>query len=397
MEILYYDCFAGISGDMNLAAMLELGVPSSHLISELKKLNIGGYELDITSSMKMGISGTRVNVKLIEEDSHNDNKHHSHRTYKHIKKIIEDSTLTDEVKKTGIKIFEKVAIAEAKIHNKNIDDIHFHEVGAVDSIIDIVGAAICYHYLNPKQILCSTVELGSGFVQCAHGNFPVPAPATAEILKDIPVKLGTVQVEATTPTGAAILATLVDQFTDKPLLKIQKTAYGVGHRDMDIPNVLRVHNCGSYKSSNNYEQAIMMECNIDDMPSEQFDYLIDRLLEKGAMDVFLTPVIMKKSRPATKVSVLCSKYNLEVLQDILFRESTTLGIRSYNVEKSMLTREIKTITTKYGEIDVKLAFYNDEILKSKAEYEQCKKAAIKHKVPLTTVMDEVHNELKKSY
>jgi pyridinium-3,5-bisthiocarboxylic acid mononucleotide nickel chelatase len=420
MKILYYHCFAGISGDMNLAAMIDLGVPSDFLKSELAKLNIYGYSIDNKNAVKMGISGTQVNVELTTtkeanlnnlkfDDSHaslhyrthsHETVHspestsaHNHRSFTDIKKIIELSSLSLPVKETSIAIFEKVAVAEGKIHGKPMDEVHFHEVGAIDSIIDIVGAAICYHYLKPGKVLCSSVELGGGFVKCEHGTFPVPAPATVEILKNIPVKLGTVQVETTTPTGAAILATLVDEFTDTPSFKINQTAYGIGHRNMEIPNVLRVH-LGETSENLLHETALMLECNIDDMPPEQYEYLIEKILSKGAHDVFLTPVIMKKSRPAVKLSVLCGIAEVYEIQTLLFLESTTLGIRTYPVNKTMLERKMKTVTTKYGKIDVKIAMLNKQELKFKPEYDQCKEAAIRNNIALKTVIEEVIETMK---
>lgn len=418
MTILYYDCFAGISGDMNLAAMLDLGVPKDYLAKELKKLNIDGYELLSESSLKMGISGTMVHVKTsfqvknqhdLEHDSHHGHSHghhhnanhskkdnnesdnHKHRTFQDIREIINNSELSSDIKETSIKIFEKVAVAEAKIHNKSADKVHFHEVGAIDSIIDIVGAAICYHYIKPDRVLCSTVELGGGFVHCAHGKFPVPAPATAEILKNIPVRLGTVNFETTTPTGAAILATLVDEFTDKPVMKILKTCYGIGHRNLEIPNVLRIHSAVS-SDSNQTETALMIESNLDDMSPEHYEYLFEKLLSEGAKDVFMTPIIMKKTRPAIKISVMCNPNKSEIVKNILFTETTTLGVRIYEVQKEMLERKIKTISTKFGNIDVKISGNNRlGNLKAKPEYEQCRAAAAKYNTPLRIVIDEVLN------
>ena len=246
MTILYYDCFAGISGDMHLGALLDLGVDEKLLRDELAKLPLEGYELVIKKEQRKGISGTRVDVladpvKDQHHKHHHEQEHHAaHRTFGEIKHMIGSSRLSDAIRQLSIKIFEKVAVAEARIHNKAVDDIHFHEVGAVDSIVDIVGAAICIRALAPDKILASTVELGSGSVVCAHGTYPVPAPATAEILTGIPVRKGTVEFEATTPTGAAILASCVDQFTDAFALKITKTGYGIGHKDGELPNVLRV-------------------------------------------------------------------------------------------------------------------------------------------------------------
>lgn len=405
MEILYYDCFSGISGDMNLSAMIDLGVPSQHLIDELKKLNVEGYHIRINKEVKMGISGTKASVDIdLQEHGHghghghgHNHTHaheHEHRTFKEIRALINLSSLAEEVKKTSIDIFEKVAVAEAKIHNKSVDNVHFHEVGAVDSIVDIVGAAICFHYLKPQKVLCSTIELGGGFVHCAHGKFPVPAPATIEILKNIPVKLGTVKSETTTPTGAAILATLVDEFTDSPGFKVSTTAYGIGHKDFDIPNVLRVHSGSQAKLSKNKAQII--ECNIDDMPAEHFGYIVDLLLDAGAQDVYLTPIIMKKTRPATKISVLCDASSEQHLSDILLKESTTLGLRCFPVEKTILDRRVETIHSDYGNIDVKIALYNGSSLKFKPEYEQCRLAAKKHHVPIMQIMEEVITKAKKN-
>lgn len=399
MKIIYYECFAGISGDMNLAAMLDCGVPQEHLLSELKKLKIEEYDIKVSKQLKMGISGTQVDVITdhLTDSLHNQghshghgHKHkvnHKHRTYKEIKEIITSSGLSDDVKTTSISIFEKIAVAEAKIHNKTVDSVHFHEVGAIDSIVDIVGAAVCYHYLNPDKVLCSTLELGGGFVDCAHGKFPVPAPATTEILKNIPVKLGTVNVETTTPTGAAIIATLVNEFTDTPRLNIEKTSYGIGHRDMDIPNVLRVH-IAEDNTSNAVEKATLIECNLDDMSPEHFGYIMDKLFAAGAHDVFMTPIIMKKSRPATKISVLCTFNDSEILKKILFSETTTLGIRTYEVEKEMLERKTVKVYTQYGNINIKVSGINKYEIKAKPEYDQCKEAALKHNVPLRVVIDE---------
>lgn len=242
MKILYYDCFAGVSGDMNLAAMIDLGVDPNLLIKELSRLQIDReFTLEIEQSVKMGIQGSQVVVHL--HNNHSDDHHHceAHRNVTAVEKIIDGSDLTPEVKNTAKEIFRQVACAEAKVHGKSLEEIHFHEVGATDSIVDIVGAAICYHELQVDRVLSRPVELGRGFVSCAHGVMPVPAPATAEIVKDIPTTLGAVSHEATTPTGAAILKTLVDEFSVMPQFVIRKTAYGIGHRDCHIPNVLRVY------------------------------------------------------------------------------------------------------------------------------------------------------------
>ena len=252
MKILYYDCFSGISGDMNLGALLDLGIDEEYLIEELKMLSLNGYEIKVSRGIRKGIEGTKVDVNL-QEYIHNENEsghvhghmsgkhnHHEHRNLKDIEDIINCSKLSSKVKRLSVKMFIKIAEAEAKVHGKPLYEVHFHEVGAVDSIVDLVGAAICISYLNVDKIMSSSIELGGGFVKCAHGIIPVPAPATVEILKGIPVKLGAVSFETTTPTGAAILAANVNEFKDNNNFIINKIGYGIGNRDTEIPNVLRV-------------------------------------------------------------------------------------------------------------------------------------------------------------
>ncbi|WP_196605494.1 nickel pincer cofactor biosynthesis protein LarC [Pectinatus haikarae] len=269
MKVLYYDCFCGISGDMNIGALLDLGVDENYLRQELSKLNLAAeYELKIKKDKKAGINGTRVDVVLKQEtigshghntqkqpDMSHDHKqgHHDHRNLKDIENIINKSSLNASVKKTCLDIFMKIAEAEAKVHGSSLDEVHFHEVGAVDSIIDITGAAICLDFLKADKIIASAVQLGGGFVKCAHGIIPIPAPATIEILKDIPIKTGIVPFETTTPTGAAILAANVSTFTDNMTFSISKIGYGIGHRDLEIPNVLRVY-LGSEKTNKDSEK-----------------------------------------------------------------------------------------------------------------------------------------------
>jgi uncharacterized protein (TIGR00299 family) protein len=388
MKILYYECFAGISGDMNLGAMIDVGIKPEYLIKELKKLNLKDYELKIFKDQRKGISGTRVDV-LIKRQTNvpaDNNKQHNHRNLSDIQTIINKSDLNENVKKLSLKIFGKVAEAEAIIHDKNINDIHFHEVGAIDSIVDIVGAAICIDYLKPDKIYCSTVELGGGYVQCAHGTFPVPAPASVEILKGKPVKKGTVQYEATTPTGAAILAACADKFTDSLNFTVEKIGYGIGNKDENIPNVLRVY-IGSDITAESTAQisSLIVECNIDDMNPEYYDYIIDSLFDAGAKDVYITPIIMKKSRPAAKLSVLCDTGAEKNIEEILFKETSSLGIRKYSVEKLILDRKIEKLKTKYGQVKIKSAFYKNRLIKSKPEYEDCIRIAKEKNIPINEV------------
>ena len=328
------------------------------------------------------------------DHGHGNLHHHHHNTYSEIRQMILASSLNDKVKNLSIAIFEKVAVAESKIHNKPVDDVHFHEVGAVDSIVDIIGAAICIDFLAPDEILCSTVELGGGMVKCAHGLYPVPAPATAEIVKNIPVRKGTVDYEATTPTGAAILAACVDRFTDTSGFQIVKTGYGIGTKDATIPNVLRVFLCESIADHKRETvPSFIVECNIDDMNPEFYDYIIDSLFSAGARDVYITPIIMKKSRPAVKLSVMCTPETEERVNEILFRETSTIGVRKYNVDKTALDRKIETVITKYGEIHVKSAFFQGTCIKSKPEYEDCIKIAREKGIPVSQVYHEVEKVL----
>jgi len=389
LKILYYDCFAGISGDMHLGAMIDLGIDPELLKSELKKLAVYGYNIEISQESRKGISGTRVNVN-IDHSAHNDNLHHHHNTYRKIKEMIENSTLNEKVKNLSIEIFRRIALAEAKIHGRELDEVHFHEVGAVDSIVDIVGAAICIDILNPDFIYASAPELGGGMIVCQHGKYPVPAPATIEILRDIPIRSGGVNYEATTPTGAAILAACVSQFGHVEDMSVSKTGYGIGFKDGEIPNVLRVYIADKpdnvSKGSN--VNCELIECNIDDMNPEFYDFIFDSLFTAGAKDVFITPIIMKKSRPAVKLSVICDAYTEEKIIDILFKETSTLGVRKSPAEKIMLDRHISEIETRYGKIPIKSSFLNGKLIKSKPEYDDCARLAREAGVPVSIVYNE---------
>ena len=385
MKILYYDCFSGISGDMNLGAMLDLGVNEEYLSEGLKGLGIKGYELSIKRDERKGITGTKVDVIV-------DNDIGEHRNLKDIESIINGSELSDSVKETSLDIFMQVARAEAKVHGKDLYDIHFHEVGATDSIIDIVGAALCLEFLNVDRVMASPVEVGSGFVTCAHGTLPVPAPATVEILKGIPIKSGIVPFEMTTPTGAAILASAVNEFTERIRFRLLEVGYGIGGRDTEIPNVLRILLGETGEATeDDYDRAdaLIIECNIDDMNPEMFDFVIDVLLKAGAHDVFLTPVIMKKSRPATTLSVLCSIEDETTMQELLLTQTSTFGIRKYVVGKTMLKRDFSEVSTKYGTIRVKNAYFRGKKIKSKPEYGDCRKLAEERGVSIREIYESI--------
>lgn len=382
MKILYYDCFAGISGDMNLGALIDLGVDPNYLTAELQKLNIEGFHLEIQKDIRRGISGTKATVVVENPDNE------KHRHLRHVEELVNQSSLSQEVKSLSLKIFDQIAVAEGKVHNISKERVHFHEVGALDSIADIVGAAICLDYLKVDKVMSSSIQLGGGIVKCAHGLMPVPAPATTEIVQGVPVKSGLVQHEATTPTGAAILVATVDEFSDQIDFPIQKTAYGIGQRDVsEVPNVLRVYlsETSSGDNDTSLEEASMLECNIDDMNPEWYDHLFGKLLEAGASDVFLTPIIMKKSRPANKLSVLCSKNIVPEMKSIIFNNSTTIGLREYPVTKTVLRREEKEIETELGTVRVKYSSFQGKEIRVKPEFEDLKKLALQHNLSLNEV------------
>lgn len=390
MKILYYDCFCGISGDMNLGALIDLGVDKDYLNNELSKLNLNSeFQLEVRKAVKKNISGTKVDVILINEQEH------VHRHLTDVENIINKSSLNEKVKKLSLNIFMKIAEAEAKVHNKSIYEVSFHEVGAVDSIIDIVGAAIALDYLKVDKIAASPVQVGGGFVKCAHGVIPVPAPATVEILKGVPIKSGIVPFETTTPTGAAILAANVQEFTDKMEFIIEKTGYGIGNKDFEIPNVLRVY-LGNSQRYENIEEQYIIETNIDDMNAEILSYAEEKLFEKGALDVFKTPIIMKKGRAATKLSVLFSEEKEKDMLQVIFRETTAIGVRKYKVEKIMLKREFTKLNTKYGEVTIKNSYFHGELVNSKAEYEQCKSIAIENNISLEKVYREINKAIQEN-
>jgi hypothetical protein len=432
MKVLYYDCFCGISGDMNLAALLDLGVPKKYLIQELSKLNLNSeYEIKIEKAGKLGITGTRVDVILkskldykesvasqslndhhehhhnhsdgsdhSHEHNHSHEENHSHdhhhRNLRDIENIIYSSDLSEKVKKLSMDMFMKVAEAEAKVHGKTLYEVHFHEVGAIDSIIDMVGAAICIDYLEVDKIIASPVQVGGGFVKCAHGLMPVPAPATVEILNNVPINAGIVPFETTTPTGAAILAANVSEFTPRIDFSINKIAYGIGHRDLDIPNVLRVY-LGENEKFEKVEEQYILETNIDDMNPEFYGYVEEKFFEVGALDVFKTPIFMKKGRPGIKLSVLVSEEVEKAVLDLIFQETTSIGVRKYKVEKIMLNRDFSKVKTQYGEITIKRSYYKGKLVKYKPEYEECKSIAKEHNVTIEKIYKEVYKQVSNIY
>ena len=385
MKTLYFDCSSGISGNMTLGALLEIVGDENYLLGELKKLNVDGYKIEISKKVKNGITGTYVDVILEHEH------HHAHRNLNDVNEIIDNSKLEEDVKELAKKIFIRVAKAESKVHNKPLEEVHFHEVGAIDSIIDIVGTAILIHKINPDKIISSIVNDGYGFIECAHGTMSVPVPATTEIFANSKVKFRQIDVdtELVTPTGAAIIAELSTNFTTLPAMTTKKIGWGAGLKDLKIPNILKVY-YGDMQEEN--EDFVVMETNIDDCNGEVLGYTQELLFQNGALDVFFTPIFMKKNRPAYRMTVTCRKEDMIKLQKIIFRETTTIGIRYRFEYRTELERKNLEVDTKYGKIKVKKVENNGEIY-IYPEYESLKEVASKNNVPLKELykLEELNN------
>jgi pyridinium-3,5-bisthiocarboxylic acid mononucleotide nickel chelatase len=432
MRIAYLDCFSGISGDMFLGALLDAGVSPQIFEDAVAALTIGAT-LEISRVNRSGIQATKVDVLVNGQkdaprlkpdapththstgaahdhgDAHGHKHSHAHeqgRALSEIKRIIGAASLTEPVKSTAIAMFEKLGAAEAKIHNLPIDRVHFHEVGAVDAMADIVCAAAGAEALGVDGFVCSPLNVGGGTVECAHGRFPVPAPATVELLKGAAVYSSGVQAELVTPTGAAIVATLCQHFEPFPAMRIEKTGYGAGTRDFPAhANVLRI-TIGevavdvadkSVRSTQAQQETVcVLEANLDDLNPQVFGYVMDRLLEAGALDVFGTPVQMKKNRPGTVLSVLCKPEDAGRLAQIIFSETTTLGVRRRDETRQVLARRWETISTRFGAVRIKIASQNGSMTGYAPEYEDCRRIAAEQRVPLKMVMQEAVQEYLKS-
>lgn len=385
MRLLYFDCFSGISGDMSVGALLDLGIPGEYLKEQLSMLKINDeYSIEIHKKVKGGIEGTDFNVILKNPEGQEE------RNLFEIEAIIDSSSLNENVKKLSKEMFYKVAEAESIVHGKNLYEVHFHEVGATDSIVDIVGTAICIDYLKPDVIYSSPVNTGKGFVKCMHGVIPVPAPATVQILKDVPVYNDDREFELTTPTGAAIIKVLAKDYKCLPQIRIKKVGYGCGKRETEKPNVLRVF----IAEEPEFEMSIL-EATIDDMNPQFCGYVMDKLFEEGAKDVYFCPVYMKKNRPGIVITVTTSANLEDKMREVLFRETTTIGIRKYSIQRTELRREFETLDTIYGSIKMKIAKYNDDLANVSPEYEDMKAAAEKYGVPLKEVYNNTFSEYRR--
>jgi pyridinium-3,5-bisthiocarboxylic acid mononucleotide nickel chelatase len=439
MRIAYLECFSGISGDMFLGALVDAGVPARVFEETVAALGVGA-RLEISRVMRSGISATKVDVWVGDEkdmprdeywnehapenhgrehevhsvgSGHHEHPHshehahsepsnaahhaahdsHAHgRGLKEIHEIISAAPISAGAKQTAISIFEALAAAEAKIHNTSIDKVHFHEVGAVDAMVDIVCAAVGKEALDVYEIICSPLNVGGGTVKCAHGTFPVPAPATVELLKNAPAYSSGVRAELVTPTGAAIVKVLATRFAAFPEMKIEKSGYGAGSRDFPgHPNVVRLtvgEAASSLATKTVSETITVLEANLDDLNPQVFGYVMDRLLEQGALDAFGMPVQMKKSRPGMLLTVLCKPEQASALTQLIFTETTTLGVRRRDEMRQALARRWESVSTAWGEVRIKIASMNGTVTNYAPEYENCRRLAAEHNVPLKTVMQE---------
>ncbi|MDQ1386566.1 MAG: pyridinium-3,5-bisthiocarboxylic acid mononucleotide nickel chelatase [Acidobacteriaceae bacterium] len=432
MRIAYLECFSGMSGDMFLGALVDAGVAPQKLEETVAALNIGA-RLEFSRVVRSGISATKVDVWVVGEKdlpreeywerkahAHSHQHTHGHEGHPHshpgeipraevpappehahshgrglgeIRQIISGASISERAKKTAITIFEALGRAEAKIHNTSIESVHFHEVGAVDAIVDIVCAAVGAEALEVEEIICSPLNLGGGMVKCAHGTFPVPAPAAVELLAHAPVYSSGLQAELVTPTGAAIVRTLASRFAAFPEMKIQKSGYGAGSRDFPgHPNVVRL-TVGeavseSLAAKTASEAITILEANLDDLNPQVFGYVMDRLLGEGALDAFGMPVQMKKNRPGMLLTVLCRPEDTNKLTELIFTETTTLGVRRRDEIRQTLARRWETVRTQWGDVRIKIASMNGTVTNYAPEYEDCRRIAEEQHVPLKQVMSD---------
>jgi hypothetical protein len=390
MKTLYFDCFSGISGDMTIGALLDLGLDFEYLKAELKKLLVDGYELKAGRVVRSNLSAMKFDVE-VEGDTghhrhhhHEDQGHHHHRKASEILHMIGHSSITPNARRIATEIFTKLAISEGKVHNIPPEDVEFHEVGAVDSIVDCVGAAIGFDALGIERFLCSAINIGSGFIHCQHGVMPVPAPATADLLRNATIYSKHANTELVTPTGAAILAAVVTDFGPLQNFVTERIGYGAGTKEFpDFPNCVRL--MLGKQTDASVQDVVVIEANIDDMTPQNFGYVTERLLAAGALDVFTIPVQMKKGRPGHLLQVLTPPQAADSISRIIFEETTTIGVRRHTATRSILDREFVEVETQYGKVKVKVSRLAGDIVNYTPEYEDCARLARERNVPLKKV------------
>jgi uncharacterized protein (TIGR00299 family) protein len=381
MKILYFDCFAGASGNMILAGLAGLGVNRDLLEQEIRKLDISDFSLEFSEVDRSGIHALHAEVKVPHE--------HVHRHLTDIDKIIRGSRLSDTVKERAMRIFRRLAEAEAKIHGIDVEAVHFHEVGAMDAIVDVVGACVGFEVLGVEKFACSKIHVGSGFAEMAHGKFPVPPPAVAELLQGIPIYSRDIEGELITPTGAAIISTLCSSYGEIPEMAVEGIGYGAGSRNYErFPNVLRMM-LGHEDSSPMASDLVILETNLDDISSQVLGYVMEEAFRLGALDCWFTPIQMKKNRPATMVSILAEPSDGDELKRMLYLETTTLGVRVRNTRRECLEREIISVNTDFGAIDIKVGKLDGVVINAVPEYEQVRSIAAERKVPFRVVSESV--------
>jgi hypothetical protein len=404
MKLAYFDCFSGISGDMTLGALVDAGCAVEHLRAELRGLQVPGWELTAEKVWKNGMAAT--SVRVVTEDQS------KHRSLSTILEILEKSPLASVVRERAAAIFQKLGEAEARVHDVPLEKIHFHEVGAVDAIVDIVGACIGFQALGIEKFACSPLNVGGGTAKMAHGVLPVPAPATANLLHGRPTYSNGVQRELVTPTGAAIVATLCDAFGPQPGMIVSAIGYGAGMADLEgQPNVLRImvgEEVGDRRGKEEGAQAgvpvlpgfdeeiAVIEANLDDMNPQIYGYFLEKALGAGALDVYTTPVQMKKNRPGTLLTVLCKPGDTNALMELIFAETTTFGVRTYRAQRRVLPREWVNVQTEFGEVRVKVSRVNGRVLHVAPEFEDCRKLAAEKDVPLQSVIASAMRSYEKS-
>jgi len=382
MKIAYFDCFSGISGDMILGALVDAGLEMERLRAELARLPISGYTLGAQAVRRRGLRGTHVEVQVSEEGVE--------RHLEEIEAIIRNGDLPDTVKARSLAIFRRLAQAEARVHGISVGDVHFHEVGAVDAIVDVVGAVVGLWMLGVERVYASPVHVGRGTLECTHGTLPVPAPATLELLRDVPTYGRDIEAELVTPTGAAILTTLAEGFGAAPPMRVERVGYGAGSRDLPLPNLLRLSIGATTDGVGGYEEDVVtvVETNIDDMNPQWYEHVMARLFDAGALDVFLTPIQMKRGRPGVQLSVILADERVPDVLEVLFSETTTIGVRTCSMRRWKLGRERIVVETRYGPIGVKVARRGEAVVNVAPEYRECRRIAGERGVPLKEVYQE---------